>query len=53
MNCGKYTGWYRPDVVMDWIYENSNYKHKHEDFAADYVEPSKPKEEDVSRFVMR
>ena len=28
---------------MDWIYENSNYKHRHEDFAADYVEPPKEK----------
>ena len=37
--CGLYTGWYRPDVVMDWIYENSDYKHKHKDFAADYKEP--------------
>lgn len=37
--CGLYTGWYRPDVVMDWIYENSDYKHKHKDFAADYQEP--------------
>ena len=42
-NCGKYTGWYRPDAIMDWIYENSNYKHRHEDFAADYVEPPKEK----------